>query len=194
MTVALLSSPEQLRRDNKGVNDLLNKLLQLVMNAFNRPRYRSDGFHISEPLGVLAKMFVVEERTLDYVLCHAETEPSSNAVSTIGLFIDILLKFSDALKGTDLLEQFTLLAILNICWSISFQPDYAETLAKNEQFMEFVQSFASVDGQEILEQYKPRSMESVKKATQGILINLKRSSNREQEMATTSDSNQPPAR
>ena len=194
MAVALLSSPEQLRRDNKGVNDLLNKLLQLVMNAFSRPRYRSDGFHISEPLGVLAKMFVVEERTLDYVLCHAETEPSSNAVSTIGLFIDILLKFSDALKGTDRLEQFTLLAILNVLWSISFQPSYAQELGKNDQFARAIEGFATNDEHEILEQYKPRSMESVKKATQGILINLKRSSNREQEMATTSDSNQPPAR
>ncbi|CAF1546264.1 unnamed protein product [Rotaria sp. Silwood1] len=111
MALALLSTPEELKRDKKGMNIVLNQLLQIVIDAAKSDRYRRDGFHVSEPLGVLVKMFVVEERTFDYVLCHAETQPSSDMDSTIRLFASLLFKFADALKGTDRLEQFTLIAL-----------------------------------------------------------------------------------
>jgi hypothetical protein len=173
MALALLSTPEQLKSDKKGMNTVLNRLLQLVINAAKGDRYRRDGFHVSEPLGILVKMFVVEERTLDYVLCHAETEPPSDMVSTIQLFISLFFIFSDALKRTDRLEQFTLIAISNILWSISFQQNYAQELIQNKEFIEKIQTFTEDNNeQEILEQYKPRSMEGIKKAAQGILHNL----------------------
>ncbi|CAF4139837.1 unnamed protein product [Rotaria sp. Silwood2] len=175
MTLAFLSSPEQLKRDKKGMNAVLNQLLQLVMDSAKSDQYRYDGFHVSEPLEVLVKMFVVEERTLDYVLCHAETEPTSDMSSTVHLFISLLFSFSNALKGTDRLEQFTLVALLNILWSISFQPNYAQELAKDEKLIEIIQKFAENDkDQDIIEQYKPRSMESIKQATNGILHNVNR--------------------
>ncbi|CAF4083952.1 unnamed protein product [Rotaria sp. Silwood2] len=175
MTLAFLSSPEQLKRDKKGMNAVLNQLLQLVMDSAKSDQYRYDGFHVSEPLEVLVKMFVVEERTLDYVLCHAETEPTSDMSSTVHLFISLLFSFSNALKGTDRLEQFTLVALLNILWSISFQPNYAQELAKDEKLIEIIQKFAENDkDQDIIEQYKTRSMESIKQATNGILHNVNR--------------------
>ncbi|CAF3086092.1 unnamed protein product [Rotaria sp. Silwood2] len=175
MTLAFLSSPEQLKRDKKGMNAVLNQLLQLVMDSAKSDQYRYDGFHVSEPLEVLVKMFVVEERTLDYVLCHAETEPTSDMSSTVHLFISLLFSFSNALKGTDRLEQFTLVALLNILWSISFQPNYAQELAKDEKLIEIIEKFAENDkDQDIIEQYKPRSMESIKQATNGILHNVNR--------------------
>jgi hypothetical protein len=173
MALALLSTPEQLKHDKKGINIVLNKLLQLVMDAAKGDRDRRDGFHVSEPLGILVKMFVVEERTLDYVLCHAETEPPTDMVSTIHLFISLFLKFFDALKETDRLKQFTLIALINILWSISFQPNYAQELIINQDLIEKIKTFTGDDNQlEILEQYKPRSMEGIKKAAQGILLNL----------------------
>jgi hypothetical protein len=173
MALALLYTPEQLKHDKKGMNIVLNQLLQLVIRAAEGDQYRHDGVHVSEPLGVLVKMFVVEERTLDYVLCHAETKPPSDMVSTIQLFISLLFKFSNALKSTDRLEQFTLIAILNLLWSISFQPNYAQELLKNEECIEKIKTFTEDNNQqEILEQYKPRSMEGIKQATQGILHNL----------------------
>ncbi|CAF1128641.1 unnamed protein product [Rotaria sordida] len=174
MALALLSTPEQLKTDKKGMNIVLNQLLQLVMNATKSDEYRHDGFHVSEPLAVMVKMFVVEERTLDYVLCHAETEPSSDMFSTIHLFASLLFDFSQALKGTNRLEQFTLIAIFNILWSISFQPIYAQELIKNQQLIETIKHFIDENyEQKILEQYKPRSMEGIKEAAHGILHNLK---------------------
>ncbi|CAF1040417.1 unnamed protein product [Rotaria sordida] len=168
------STPEQLKTDKKGMNIVLNQLLQLVMNATKSDEYRHDGFHVSEPLAVMVKMFVVEERTLDYVLCHAETEPSSDMFSTIHLFASLLFDFSQALKGTNRLEQFTLIAIFNILWSISFQPIYAQELIKNQQLIETIKHFIDENyEQKILEQYKPRSMEGIKEAAHGILHNLK---------------------
>ncbi|CAF1030998.1 unnamed protein product [Rotaria sordida] len=174
MALALLSTPEQLKSDKKGMNVVLNHLLQLVMNAAKNDRYRCDGFHVSEPLAVMVKMFVVDERTLDYVLCHAETEPSSDMFSTIQLFVSLLFDFSQALKGTNRLEQFTLIAIFNILWSISFQPNYAPELIKNQKLIETIKNFIDENYEEkILEQYKPRSMEGIKEAAHGILHNLK---------------------
>ncbi|CAF3303428.1 unnamed protein product [Rotaria sp. Silwood2] len=180
MALALLSTPEELKRDKKGMNIVLNQLLQLVIDAAKGDRYRRDGFHVSEPLGVLVKMFVVEERTLDYVLCHAETHPPSDIHSTIRLFASLLFKFADALKGTDRLEQFTLIALLNIFWSISFQEIYASELIQDQELIVTIQKLVENDqGEEILEQYKPRSMEGVKEAAHGILHNLNRDNKNE---------------
>jgi len=157
----------------KGLNNVLNQLLQLVIDASKGYQYRFDGIHVSTPLCVLVKMFVVEERTLDYVLCHAETEPPSDMVSTIQLFISLFLAFSNAMQSTDRLEQFTLIAILNILWSISFQPNYAQELIQNSKFIEQIKTFNEDNSeQEILEQYKPRSMEGIKQAAHGISHNL----------------------
>ncbi|CAF4237734.1 unnamed protein product [Rotaria sp. Silwood2] len=152
---------------------ILNQLLQLVIDAAKGDRYRRDGFDVSEPLGVLVKMLVVEERTLDYVMCHAETKPPSDVHSTIRLFTSLLFKFADALKGTDRLEQFTLVGLLNVFWSISFQQNYASILIQDEELIKTINTFIEKDEeQEILEQYKQQSMEGVKEAVLGILHNL----------------------
>ncbi|CAF4148960.1 unnamed protein product [Rotaria sp. Silwood2] len=45
ITLAFLSSPEQLKREKKGMSAVLNQLLQVVMNAVKSDQYRHDGFH-----------------------------------------------------------------------------------------------------------------------------------------------------
>ncbi|CAF3678741.1 unnamed protein product [Rotaria sp. Silwood1] len=180
MALALLSTPEELKQNKKGMNTVLDQLLQLVIDAAKSDRYRRDGFHISEPLGILVKMFVVDERTIDYVLCHAETQPPSDIHSTIHLFASLLFQFADVLKAADRVKQFTLLALLNIFWSISFQEDYLSELIQDQELIVAIQKFANNDqGEEILEQYKPRSMEGVKEAAHGILHNLNRNNKSE---------------
>ncbi|CAF4459752.1 unnamed protein product [Rotaria sp. Silwood2] len=175
MTLALLSTPEELKRDTKGMNNVLNRLLQLVIDCFKNNRFRHEGFHVSEPLVILVKMFVVDERTLEYVLCHAETKPPSDPHSTIHLFITLLFKFTNALDVTNQIRQYTLISLLNIIWSISFQPNYASELTQDEQLMSIIEKFADNDkGKVVLEDYKPRSMEGVKEAAHGILHNLNR--------------------
>ncbi|CAF0745362.1 unnamed protein product [Didymodactylos carnosus] len=173
MALALLSTPEQLKSDQKGMNGVLNQLLQLTIGAAKGSRHRCGGIHVSEPLAVLAKLFVVEERTIDYILCHAETKPPSDMSSTIRLFASLLLTFRSALDGNDPLKQFTLIAVLNILWSISFQAQYSrELIASNDELISIVKSLAESDDKKTINQYKPRSMEGIKEAARGILLNL----------------------
>ncbi|CAF2712726.1 unnamed protein product [Rotaria sp. Silwood2] len=165
MTLALLSTPEQIKQDKKGMNLALNQLLHLVMDAAKGNRFRCDDFHVSEPLGVFVKMFIVEERTLDYILCYTETEPSSDMVSTIRLFISLFMDYVNAFKGIDCLEQFTRIALLNILWNISFQANYTQELALDEKLIMTIRGFLHDESeQEMLEQYKPHSMEGALQA------------------------------
>jgi hypothetical protein len=77
------------------------------------------------------------------------------------------------LKSADRLKQFTLIALLNILWSISFQPNYAQELIKNQEFIEKLKTYNENNNQQdIIEQYKPRSMEGIRQAIDGILHNL----------------------
>ena len=173
MALALLSTPEQIRSDRKSMNAVLNRLLQIVINASKANNYRGSSFHVSEPLVVLVKLFVVEERTLDYVLCHAETVPPSDTISTIRLFVTLLIEFAGKIERDNLLRQFTVIALLNILWSISFQRNYASELKQNQALIDIVQSFVKNEKRtEILAQYQPRSMENFQQAASGILHNL----------------------
>jgi hypothetical protein len=177
MILAQLCSPEQLKRDKKIMNDVLNQLLQRTMNASNsddKP-WSDAGFHVSEFLSVLVKLFVVEERTLDYILCHAETEPPSDLSSTIRLFSSLLLSFGDALNKNNQLEQFTLIAVLNILWSISFQTQYLqEFIIHNQDAVLLVENLAKYNDKDAIDQYKPRSMEGIHEAAHGIIHNIEK--------------------
>lgn len=173
MAIALLSTPEQLKRDKKGMNVVLNQLLQMTIDATkNNTAHYGLSFHISESLAVLVKLFVVEERTLDYILIHAETEAPSDVASTIKLFADLLIFFSDFITSKDPLNQLTCIALSNIIWSISFQPQYQDELKENKELINTIRRLANDGDSQMIDQYKPRSMQSIKKATDGILFNL----------------------
>ena len=103
---------------------------------------------------------------------HAETDPPSTPTSTIKLFSDLLLCFRVALTNKDRLEQFTFIALFNILWSISFHEEYHEILKQNTELIDTIKNVAKNDSQLIIDQYVPRSMQSVKKAADGILFNL----------------------
>lgn len=180
MILAQLSSPKQHKRDKKIMNNVLNQLLQRTINAArNETVWRDTGFHISEFLSVMVKLFVVEERTLDYILCHAETEPSSDLSSTIHLFSSLLLSFGNALNKNNQLEQFTLISILNILWSISFQTQYLqEMIINNKEAILLVENLADNNNNnnkvQVIVQYKSRSMEGIHEAAYGIIHNIQK--------------------
>ena len=121
-------------------------------------------------MAVFAKLFV-DDHTVEYVLDHAETVPSLTVSSTIAVFVDLLLKFLDALVSGDKLKQFTCWALLNVLWSISFHERYKTKLKENKDLLPLLSSMAK-QGDKILQQYVPRSMESASKAVEGILHNL----------------------
>jgi hypothetical protein len=171
MALALLSTPEQIKADPKGTKTILDQLLQITISASTAEKYRYHAFHVSEPLAVLVKLFV-DDATFDYVMNQAETDPPSNPTSTIKLFSDLLIRFRVALTDKNRLDQFTFIALFNILWSISFHEIYHEILKQNTELIDTIKNVAKNDSQIIIEQYVPRSMQSVKKAADGILFNL----------------------
>jgi len=114
----------------------------------------------------------VDDHSLEYVLSHAETEPQYTTSSTIALFVDLLIDFRGAFADEDQLKQFTCTALLNILWSISFQDRYKTKLQQNKDFLKTIKSLAMDNGEAVVDQYIPRSMESMAKAANGILYNL----------------------
>ncbi|CAF1460409.1 unnamed protein product [Adineta steineri] len=166
LAIAHLSTPEQLKHDQKDMNVVLNQLLQLTMEAATKEDFTCEGvlYHVSHLVAVLAKLFVVDERTVDYVMAHAETEPPSNMFSTFKLFADLLITFSNLITSTDPLNQFTCIAVYNIIWSISFQSEYEEELKRNIQLIDTVKKLAMDERSQMCDQYKPRALQSIKKA------------------------------
>ncbi|CAF2056236.1 unnamed protein product [Rotaria magnacalcarata] len=171
MILALLSTPNQIKADPTGTNAILDQLLQIAINASTAEKYRCNGFHISEPLVVLVKLFV-DDITFDYVMNHAKTTPPSNPTYTVKLFSNLLISFYATLPEKNHLEQFTFIALSNILWSISFHEVYHELLTQHTELMNIMQNVALYESELIIEQYVPRSMQNVKKAADGILFNL----------------------
>lgn len=157
------------------MNTVLDELLQLTMEAASKEDFQCEGvrYHVSHLVAVLAKLFVVDERTVDYVLTRAKTNPPSTMVSRIKLFADLLITFSDLITSTDPLNQFTCIALYNIMWSISFQDDYQEELKRNTQVIDTIKRLATDERSQLCDQYKPRALQSIKKAADGILYNLR---------------------
>ena len=168
MTLALLSTPEQIKNDRKHMNNALDQLLQSVSDASKSDEYKYGGFHISEPLVVLVKLFN-DDRALDYILQHAQVE--LDAPSTIDFFINLLLQFNNTVSNEkDPLKQLTCTALVNILWSVSFQEHYRykRHLQNNQYLMTLLEKFS--DNDEINEtatdstQYVPKYIESIQTA------------------------------
>ena len=171
MALAHLSSPDQIRADPTGTKSILDQLLQTTINASNAERHRFNGFHVSEPLSVLVKLFV-DDATIDYVMNHTQLTPPVDSTSILNLFTGLLMRLHVTFKTKDRLEQFTCIALYNIIWSISFHETYHATLKQNIELINLIKSLAQDHELLMIEQYVPRSMLSIKKATDGILFNL----------------------
>ncbi|CAF1275185.1 unnamed protein product [Adineta ricciae] len=180
MAIAHLSTVEQIRLDNKRKNTILNQLLQMTIDAAQEDDYRDgDGFHVSEPLIVFVKLFV-DDRSLEYVLNHAETDPQLTLSATIALFVDLLIKFQDSSSLNDYRRQLVITALLNILWSISFQDRYKTKLKQNDKLIEIIKTISLENDEKMADQYVSRSMESPKNASNGILHNLNVTSHKEE--------------
>jgi hypothetical protein len=169
MILALLSTPEQIKNDRKRMNNALDQLLQSVSNASKSEDYKDNGFHISEPLVVLVKLFN-DDRALDYILQHAQVE--LDASSTLEYFINLLLKFNSAVRSEiDLLKNLTCTALVNILWSVSFQEryQYKRQLKNNQDLITLLQKFSDNDQ---INETTSKFIESIQTAANGILLNI----------------------
>ena len=106
--------------------------------------------------------------------------------STISLFAKLFIEFRAACADKLQLEQFTSMALLNILWSISFQQRYKTKLQQNKELLKIIESLAKDNSEMVVDQYIPRSMESIAKAANGILYNLNEGSDKKE--ATIVDS------
>jgi hypothetical protein len=172
MILALLSTPEQIKNDRKRMNYALDVLLQKVFRASNSSEWKDDGFHISEPLVVLVKLFN-DDRALDYILQHAQV-PELEKLSTVEFFINLLLKFQKADNTKkDPLKQLTCVALVNILWSVSFQEQYTPELKENKELMMLLEEFAAGNKMPASDaEYVPTYIENIQTSAKGIILNV----------------------
>jgi hypothetical protein len=170
MIIALLSTPDQIKNDRKRMNNILDQLLQIVVDASKEsPYYLYAGWHISEPLIVLVRL-ICYERTLDYILQHAQVEFETS--STVDFLIKILLKFYKEVRADDPLKLSTCTALCNILWSISLRSQYKQELRENEQFKMLIEKIATDKVVINSTQYVPKYIENIQAAADGILCNI----------------------
>jgi hypothetical protein len=170
MILALLSTPEQIKNDRKRMNNILDQLLRIVVDASkNSPTYKAGGWHISEPLIVLIRL-ICYERTLDYILQHAQVDFETS--STVEFLIKTLLEFQKEVTIDDPLKLSTCTAFCNILWSISLHPQYKQELQENEQFKVLIEKIATDKVTTNSTHYVPKYIENIQKATDGILCNI----------------------
>ena len=173
MSLALLLTAEQIKNDRKHMNNALDQLLKSVSNASENNLCKHEGFHISEPLVVLVKLFN-DDRSLDYILQH--TQVKLNSSSTLLFFIQLLIDFHQNVKEeNDPLKQLTCTALVNILWSISFQEhhQYRKQMENNSILINLLKQFSQSD--QINEnniQYVPKYIENIQTAAKGILLNI----------------------
>ena len=170
MTLSLLTEPKENKEDLVNLRKILDQLMQLAIDAGQSHNNKYGGFHVSEPIVVLTKLFVHDE-ILHYVL-NDSFVINMQAKSKIQFFCQLLMKFRGALASENDLDQLTLTALFNIVWSISFQDKYIEELKSDPKFLITLKSLANDDGEALVEQYVPKHMSSIKKAAMGILWNL----------------------
>lgn len=176
MTLALLLTAEQIKADRKQMNNALDRLLQSVFNASQNDLCKNEGFHVSESLVVLVKLFN-DDRSLDYVLQHAQVKLNSS--STLLFFIQLFIDFHHNVnEHKDPLKQLTCTALANILWSISFQEhrQYRKQIRNHSELIQLLEHFAQSNptndqlSNEI--QYIPKFLENIQTAAQGILLNI----------------------
>jgi hypothetical protein len=172
MIRALLTDTNQIKSDSTQYsNDIVNKLLQLSMDAAKNERYRHNGSHVSEPLTVIVKLYYNDE-ILNNNLGNNETKSSTSIPSIIELFASLLMKFYPKINlDNDLLENYTCVVILNLIWLISNHEKYREIIRNHQQLMDVIKS-AGNDQENFIDIFMPRTMKSIKQAANEILKNL----------------------
>jgi hypothetical protein len=173
MVSALLSTPEQIKKDHKRMNNVLDILLETVYYASIASDYRhlDSGYHLSELLIVFVKLFN-DDRTLDYIMEHSQVD--LHAPTTLDYFINLMTNYYSTVSNENRCKLLTCTALVNILWSISFQDRYKQKLKNsNTQFKQLIHYFSKETNQKIAShQYIPQYIENIQKAATGLLVNI----------------------
>ncbi len=103
MTLALLSTPEQIKNDHKRMNNVLDTLLEMVYEASVSSDYRhpASSYHLSELLIVFVKLFN-DDRTLDYIMEHSQVDLHTS--TTTDFFINLLINYYSKVNNENRLK------------------------------------------------------------------------------------------
>ncbi|CAF0994584.1 unnamed protein product [Didymodactylos carnosus] len=177
MSLALLLEPIQIKTDIISIDQVVDHLLLIAENAFVSDDYYWDGFHISESLIVLVKLFV-NDTVADYVLQRKQK---------LKFFKNCFLQFSSLdenfLKND--LNRLARVSIVNILWSISFHDEWKTKLQNDEEFLSILNNLIKHLSEEkddlLLVQFERKYLSTVTQALKGIMFNLEDGSVREEE-------------
>ncbi|CAF1336596.1 unnamed protein product [Didymodactylos carnosus] len=173
MTTALLLEPEEIKKDERTTNNILDTILDLTIETSQSATLRTDTLlHISELLVVLTKIFVNDD-VVDYVLKHAQVKNHILLPSRVQFFCDLLIRTRIDNQSDNLL-QLTCITLFNILWSISFNDKYQTEMKQNELFVSTIKATAEKENnEELFAQYSfQKHLSNIKKAADGILFNL----------------------
>lgn len=112
MALVLLSTPEQIKNDDKYMDHILDALCELMyettISSFHRTKV---GLHLSELLIVFVKLFN-DDRVLDYIMDHSQVNLHTS--SNTEFFINLLIDYHSTVSDEDPLKQTTCTALVNI--------------------------------------------------------------------------------
>lgn len=171
MILALLLTPEQIKKDSTEINAILDRLLEMMYTASVATSHRSHECHVSEPLIVLVKLFN-NDRILDYIMEHSKTDLGTS--SNLDFFINLLIDYHDTVSDDDPLKEATCTALVNILWSISFQERYKQNLkSASKEFKKLLEDMVHEPHEKTSpNQYIPQYIEKEQKAAEGLLFNI----------------------
>ncbi|CAF1077800.1 unnamed protein product [Didymodactylos carnosus] len=173
MTTALMLEPEEIKKDEKTTNNILDTILDLTIEASQSATLRTNTLlHISELLVVLTKIFVNDD-VVDYILKYAQVKNHILSQSRVQFFCDLLIRTKIDNQNNSLL-QLTCITLFNILWSISFNDKYQTEMKQNELFVSAIKTTAENENNDELfaQNSFQKHLSSIKKAADGILFNL----------------------
>lgn len=169
MILALVMDPEELRGDAVN-NTVIKCLLSKTISASESPKFRCEGFHISEPLIVLMKLCVNDD------IIHFILQKNETLIFFCTILGQFLIKVKHKRVGDiDIdLDVLTIMALVNILWSISFHDRYKNELIKNFELIKTLEKFCAtgLTDKVLANSFIPYRMSSLTKAIQGIRENL----------------------
>ena len=171
MILALLLTPEQIKSEDKCIDDILDKLLTMIYLASLSSTNRVDGYHLSEILVVFVKLFN-DDRMLEYIMKHSKVDLHTSTKTEF--FINLLISYYSKDNQEDSMREITYSALVNILWSLSFQENYKQQLKNTSlQFQNLLPDFMTRTNEQISpNQYVPQYLESLQKAATGLLFNI----------------------
>lgn len=172
MTLVLLSTAEEIKKDSKRMNDILDKLLERVYDASVSPEHRANGeLHLSELLIVFVKLSN-DDYTLNYIM--EQSPVNLHTPTKTDFFIQQLIYHYCEISDENSLKQATCTALVNILWSLSFQSKYQQQLKNaGTKFKEIIVKLTKkIDSNVSPNQYVPKYIEDIQKAATGLLFNI----------------------